>query len=371
MLGAFVLAGCGDGGREEPDGTSRTGGPSEPDGEPGAGRTPSSETPTSSDPRHGATHTPEPEPEPTPGPSSPGTPLSELRFRASGAGRHVDHLAGRIGPREATSRAFRAAAAYVERGFRQAGLETRRQGFDVPSGESWGVPVPSGRTLNVIAYPPGLDRTTPHLVVGAHLDTIPRAPGAEDNASGVAVLLELARMVGAAAHRLPVVLVAFGAEEPRGDGDDRHHYGSKAYLRALRTDERRGIRQMVSLDRVGLGPAVRIRTAGVSARQAGPPDPIGRRVERRLAAAARRIGVPVETGDINRASDHWPFHLAGVPAARIGGNPYPAYHSERDRPGVVDREQLGRTGRLVWAWLTSDQAAAPAGPAAPVRLRPK
>ena len=69
--------------------------------------------------------------------------------------------------------------------------------------------VPAGRTPNVIASPPGFDDEAPHRIVGAHLDTVPQAPGAEDNASGVAVMLELARVHAdsersGAIHRLHV-----------------------------------------------------------------------------------------------------------------------------------------------------------------------
>jgi hypothetical protein len=42
----------------------------------------------------------------------------------------------------------------------------------------------------------------------------------------------------------------------------------------------------------------------------------------------------------------------GVAGVRLGGTPYPAYHSARDRPGVVRAAQLDRVGRLCWAWLS-------------------
>ena len=221
-----------------------------------------------------------------------------------------------------------------------------RQQVRVPAGNSWGVRVPAGRTANVVATLPGFDPRAPHLVVGAHLDTVPQAPGAEDNASGVAVLLEVARLHALAAarggtgSRLPVVYVAFGAEEPRGDGDAWHHYGSRHYVAELTTTERRAVRGMVSLDRVGVGPAVRIRTGGRA------PDSVADALE----ALARRREIPVSRG-INQASDHWSFEKVGIAAARIGGNPYAAYHSAADQPSVVTRAALDQTGRLLRAWL--------------------
>ena len=54
---------------------------------------------------------------------------------------------------------------------------------------------------------------------------------------------------------------------------------------------------------------------------------------------------------MNQGSDHWSFEKAGLPAARVGGTPYAAYHSAADVPAVVQITQLNRVGRLMWAWL--------------------
>ena len=198
-----------------------------------------------------------------------------MRFDRDRALGHVRVLAGRIGPRLTTSPAFREAAAYVERRLARAGYDVSRQRFGVPAGDSWGVPVAAGTSLNVVATPPGFDPGAPHLLVGAHLDTVAVAPGAEDNASGVAVLLELARLASSEGTRLPTALVAFGGEEPRGPGDALHHFGSRAYVRGMSAAERRGLRGMVSLDRVGVGGRVPVCT-GAAQRAAGARRPARR-----------------------------------------------------------------------------------------------
>jgi Iap family predicted aminopeptidase len=250
----------------------------------------------------------------------------------------VRHLAGVIGPRHGTSPEFRRAAGWVAGELGRLGYDVRRQRFPVPGGDSWGVPVAAGTSLNVVAVAPGTDLTRPHLVVGAHLDTVPRAPGAEDNASGVGTLLAVAQALAERRARLPVVLVAFGAEEPRGPSDDDHHYGSRAYVAALTAAQRRGVRGMVSLDRVGVGDVVPVGAAS------GQPTA--------LVEAAERAGVPVAPETGQRSSDHWSFVRAGLPGLRIGSTPYAAYHSPQDVPAVVDRDQLERAGRLVLAWLS-------------------
>ena len=250
------------------------------------------------------------------------------------------HLAGDIGPREASSASYRKAAAWVQTQLTEAGFVVRRQRFQVPRGVSWGVPVDAGASVNLIATLPGFDPGEPHLIVGAHLDTVPQAPGAEDNASGVGVLLTVAAAVSHARTRLPVVLIAFGGEEPRGPTDDDHHYGSRAYVASLEDRERSAIRGMLALDRVGVGAAVPVCSAGSTS------DP----TQRSALGAGRRAGVPT-TACTNRSSDHWSFVRDGLRGARIGGTSYAGYHSADDVPGVVDQAQLRRTGRLVLSWL--------------------
>jgi Zn-dependent M28 family amino/carboxypeptidase len=177
-------------------------------------------------------------------------------------------------------------------------------------------------------------------VVGAHLDTVPLAPGAEDNASGVGVVLAAASAAAEARTRVPVVWVAFGAEEPRGEGDDDHHYGSRAYVAAMTDAERGAMRAMVSLDRVGVGTTVPVGSAGER-------DPL----QQQLLTVARRTGVSAYGDPLSRSSDHWSFVRHGLPGVRLGGTSYAAYHSSADVASVVDPAQLGRTGRLLLAWL--------------------
>jgi aminopeptidase YwaD len=269
-------------------------------------------------------------------------PAAPVEFDRTAAMDTVRRLAGGIGPRHATSAAYTRAADVVVAAFREHGYDVRRDGLRVPAGVSWGVPVPAGRTLNVVATPPGFQPDQPHVIVGAHLDTVPQAPGAEDDASGVGVVLELARLAAAEPPELPAVFVAFGAEEPRGPADDEHHFGSRHYVQQMAASQRRALVAMVSLDRVGVGTRVPVCTGGRSPA----------RVQRDLLADASRLGIPSRRCE-NRTSDHWPFEKAGEAVARIGGNSYAGYHSARDRVGVVRPAQLDRVGRLMWGWLTT------------------
>jgi hypothetical protein len=305
----------------------------ESSGEPPAGPITSQHT---TETNHGAATSPSTAPSATA--SAPQT--RPVRFRPAAAKRSVVFLAGRIGPRQATSPAYRRASVWVEHRLRSLGYEVTRQYVRVPSGISWGVPVPAGRTWNIVARPDELRPGDSYRIVGAHLDTVPQAPGAEDNASGIAVMLELARMASEAQPNVPVLFVAFGGEEPRGEGDLLHHFGSTAMVARLPGPARRNLKGMVALDRVGVGSVVPVCTGGLHAST----------VRRSLLYRARRQRIPAK-GCLDQASDHWSFEKAGLPAARVGGTPYAAYHSAADVPAVVEITQLNRVGRLMWAWL--------------------
>jgi aminopeptidase YwaD len=334
LLGAAVLLwACATGctASEEPAGAPSTA----PSAAPSAPSSPSSPTSPSTAPSHSAG------PEVT---LSPPRPVDPDDLRVATAVGAVRQLAGRIGPRHATSPAARAAERWVAGRFAALGYDVRRPSLRVPAGVSWGVPVRAGRAVNVVATRGPVDRSRPHLVVGAHLDTVPQAPGAEDNASGVGVLLAVAEAVAERRTRLPVVLVAFGAEEPRGPSDDDHHYGSRAYVAAMGAAERRALRGMVSLDRVGVGGVLPVCSAGEA-------DPL----RTRLLAAADRAGVATTACTGNRASDHWSFVRSGLPGARLGSTPFAGYHSPGDVPAVVEPAQLERAGRTVLAWLSAER----------------
>jgi len=256
--------------------------------------------------------------------------------------RVVRFLAGEIGPREGSSAAFRRAARYVGAGFTEHGYHVDRQPVPVPAGNSWGIDVPAGTSYNVIADPAGFDPQQPHVVVGAHLDTVPQAPGAEDNASGVGSVLELARLVSLEQPAVPVRFIAFGAEEPRGEGDSLHHFGSQLYVRDMGRAQREALGAMVSLDRVGTrGPDVPLCSG-----TGGATD-----TRDALARAARQLDIGVDLCDDNTTSDHWSFTKAGLPSARIGSIPYAGYHSTADVPSVVDETQIRRVGRIMWHWI--------------------
>lgn len=287
--------------------------------------------------------------DPTTPTSTPAAPEPEradpLDVRAATAMAAVRHLADDIGPRPGTTAAYFEAVDWVEARLTELGWQVSRQSFPAPAGFSGagpteGLPVDAGDSVNVIATRGDVVPGEPWLAVGAHLDTVPTSPGAEDNASGVGAVLAVAEAITGRRTRLPVVLIAFGAEEPRGPSDDDHHYGSRAYVASLTPAERRSLRGMVSLDRVGVGTVV-----PVGSWEEGDP------LRAELLGVAERAGVPTVAESGQRSSDHWSFVREGLPGVRLGSTSYAAYHSVDDVPAVVDPGQLGRVARLVVAWL--------------------
>ena len=261
-------------------------------------------------------------------------------MNARAALRDIVHLAADIGPREATSDNFADAAQFVQTRFERLGYDVRRTRFRVPSGTSWGTPVPSGTSLNVIAEPKGFKANEPHVVVGAHLDTVPVAPGAEDNASGIAVMLQLAAMVSQQPAALPVQFIAFGAEEPRGSGDALHHFGSRDFVADLSRSERRAIQAMVSLDRVG------VRAAYVPVCTSTDR---GNRLRDAMRAAARRAEIrtracttsPATTGRSQRSAFP-PSGSAAFPTrATTPGATYRASSTGASSIGLAERYGRG------------------------------
>jgi acetylornithine deacetylase/succinyl-diaminopimelate desuccinylase-like protein len=136
-------------------------------------------------------------------------------------GAHVMQLAGEIGERNVfRPTALAAAADYIESVWRTQGYPVVRQTYDVE-----GV-----RCANLEATRPGQDRGREILLIGAHYDSVLGSPGADDNASGVAALLELSRLFADASPAMTVRFVAFTNEEPPFFQGQRQ--GSAVYARA-------------------------------------------------------------------------------------------------------------------------------------------
>jgi aminopeptidase YwaD len=259
-------------------------------------------------------------PEPQSEPVTTVGPFSKKR-----AMKDVRHLANEIGVRVRTTRAERKATRYVARRFRSLGYNVNVQKFHVDDRVSH----------NVVAWWPDSRRYP--FIVGAHMDTVPESPGANDNASGVAVVLENARLFAGTAQARWVRFVAFGAEEYGADG--RHHVGSQKFVSRLGAKGRKRLAGMVSVDMVADGRPLLVGNSGIA------EDSVAKMLYRDLKR--ERIGVAYRT--MCDCSDNGPFERAGIPAGFMYSGDEPDYHSSTDVPKNLKPRDLDRSGRALRA----------------------
>ena len=271
----------------------------------------------------------------------PGTGL-EGRLRG-----HVEYLAGMLGERNPRSYAnLEAARRYIERIFEDAAYKIRHDAYEVSE----------CTYRNVIAEVPGTNLEAEFLLVGAHYDTVAGTPGADDNASGVAALLELARSLRQPETRqLTLRWVAFTLEEPPWFRTAA--MGSWVHARKCRQGSER-IACMISLEMVGYFrdepqsqgyPLALMRwfypDRGNFIAVAG--NFASRRFVRRLARVLASA-VPVESAALPfipgvDLSDNWSFWQEGYPALMVTDTAFfrnPHYHMPSDLPEALDYARM-------------------------------
>lgn len=262
---------------------------------------------------------------------------------------HVEFLSADLRPRSVSHPAnLERAAAYIATSFRSAGARTSQQLFKARG---------AGYS-NVIGEFGPTDRRAPVLVVGAHYDAFSDTgtlPGADDNASGVAGLLELARLLRTEKLDRPVMLVAYANEEPPFFGSDL--MGSAIHANQLAADGRR-VSGMICLEMIGYyasnqqwpnqlfaliypsrGDFIGV-TGGWSDRH------LARVVKSSIAASG---GVRVvsfsglrETSDASDLRNYWPH---GWPAVMVTDTAFlrnPNYHTLRDTADTLDYAKMAR-----------------------------
>jgi len=242
-----------------------------------------------------------------------------------------------------------AAAQYIEKSLAGLGYAVATQRF--PSGPL--------EVRNIEVEVKGSARASEVVIVGAHYDSVLGAPGANDNGSGVAAVIELARLLRRSGPARTLRFVTFVNEEPPFSHSDA--MGSRHYTRRAR-ERGENIVAMFSLETIGY-----YSEAPGSQRY---PFPLGfffpstgnfvafvsnlssrALLHEALASFRRHAGFPSE-GVAAPAfipgvdwSDHWSFWQEGWPALMVTDTApyrYPHYHSGEDTPDKVDYERLAR-----------------------------
>ena len=273
-----------------------------------------------------------------------GPPQEQLQERLTG---HVRELAVSIGERSiAKFDGMLASIAYIEAAFKRLNLQVERQ--DV---------VFEGKTMpNLIVEIKGKKRPDEIVVIGGHYDTVPNTPGADDNATGVAAMLELARAFCRRHNDRTIRFVAFANEEH--PGGDWNTMGSYAYAKRCRERNEKVV-GMLSLEMLGV-----YSDAPNSQHYPSPfnlfypttanflafvGNSKGRRFVRRCVEIFRQhAGLPSEgvaapsfVKDAGR-SDHWSFWEHGYDGVMVTDTSnfrYPLYHTPKD---TIDRLDFRR-----------------------------
>jgi hypothetical protein len=268
---------------------------------------------------------------------------------------HVRVLSETLSPRDAAHpEGMGRVADYVRGEFESAGGAVSEQPFEV-----------GGLTYRnvVAAFGP---RDGGRIVVGAHYDAAGPLPGADDNASGVAGLLELARLLGASPPRLRVELVAFALEEPPFFRTS--HMGSAVHARSLR-EQGAEVRGMISLEMIGYFSdregSQRLPSPLLKAVYPTRGDfiaVVGKTDQRRLVRAVKgamhaAAPLPVYSFNAPRAipgvdfSDHLNYWDAGYDAVMVTDTAFyrnPNYHTARDTPETLDYGRMAMVVRGVY-----------------------
>jgi len=265
--------------------------------------------------------------------------------------RHVRALAETIGPRCMTRPGtLERAARYIADELLGSGLPVLRDTFETGDGTA----------ANLSAVVGGEEPDVRTLLVGAHYDSCEETPGADDNASGVAALLELARRCAESPPPRRVRFVAFANEEAPYFGTPA--MGSLRCANEARRDGER-IELMLSLEMLGY-------YSGQRGSQRYPPlygigrpkqgDFIGvvgrlgsgkllRRFERAFREGTTlgiQIAAAPEWVEGVSLSDHWAFWQAGYPAVMVTDTAFyrnPHYHARTDTWDTLDYARMAQT----------------------------
>jgi Zn-dependent M28 family amino/carboxypeptidase len=263
---------------------------------------------------------------------------------------HVRYLSATIGERNILrSGSLKAAADYIRNNLTQYGYPVTEQTYAV-----------EGKPANNLeAELTGSEPSAGTVVLGAHYDTVPRTMGADDNASGVAAALELARLLKGSKFHKTIRFAFFVNEEPPFFQTEQ--MGSLVYARKLR-QERVPVSAMISLETLGFYsdvPGSQKYPAILSLFYPNRGDFIGfvgntesrdlvRRAIRSFRQSARfpseGVAAPATWPGIGW-SDQWSFWQEGYPAIMITDTAifrYPYYHTDGDTSERVDFEKMAR-----------------------------
>lgn len=271
--------------------------------------------------------------------------------------KHVKVLATDIGSRSIQEPLMLGRARdYILHCFESMGMTVRQQHYTA-FGES---------AVNIVAHSPRADLSSPLVLVGAHYDTVMGTPGADDNASAVAVMLETAQLLSSdpAYESSPVLFAAFSTEEPPAFNTE--FMGSRVFVKSME-NENIDVQKALILEMVGYySEEPGSQQIPFTLKWLGFPDTgnfiavVGNGSSRSLVREvangikSSNCGLPVQDLAVPgsgyvlpeiRLSDNASFWDAGIPAVMITDTSWfrnTSYHTVRDTANTLDYEKMSQ-----------------------------
>ncbi len=265
----------------------------------------------------------------------------------------IEFLANQIGPRPARHAAkLEELANQLHSTFQDLGYQVVRQPHQHLNKTHYNI-IAKPQNSNAIAA------SSPLLIIGAHYDTVSTSPGADDNSSGVAGLLELARIL-AEDPPLAMRLVAFCPEEP--PAFRTRHMGSFVYAKSLK-EQKSVLQGMICLEMIGyFSDTPGSQSYPLPGMQWIYPDKgdfialVGNLKSRRWTQQIKKyftMGTDLPVESLNAPalmvgidfSDHWAFNKHHYPALMVTDTAFyrnPHYHLSSDLPPTLDFERAAK-----------------------------
>ena len=284
---------------------------------------------------------------------------STIHTIAANARRIVETLAGQYPFRHGSNpKVLEGAASFIEQEFVSLGYQVQNQWYESDS----------GRVRNMIIEKMGQRPELPSIVIGAHYDTVARTPGADDNATGIAGLIELSRLLKEHRNNRMIRFVAFPHEEPPYSFTQR--MGSRQFARKLK-EGGETIFAMLALEMLGYAgkgfkqhyPVPLMRILGKYPKDGNYIALVSDLKSARILSLVRkamRLRGTVAVASLCAPgfmpplflSDHSSFWKYGFPALMITDTAFlrnPHYHSPTDTADTLNFEFLAKVVDAVYA----------------------
>jgi len=243
---------------------------------------------------------------------------------------YTSYLSGDIYDRPAGTQKEKDTADWIKSNLVLWGYDTEIQSFKLPDGRE---------SQNVIADKVSNNNNIIIIIIGAHYDTVSQTGGAMDNSIGVAVTLEIARIIYSHEIPLNIKFILFGAEECFTSTCSSYHLGSRYYVSTLPQEEKENITGMINLDVIGEDTDIEFHI------KYGLSD----NFNEALKTSFSEQNIQVVTKPSQNWSDHRSFENANIPAVFIFTSGYSLGHSKDDTIDKVHFEVTEKiTKGIVW-----------------------